>query len=326
MTHTPQNDQANPREPENFSVAHWPINKIALLVNPAAGKGRAIEAADKATRAFNEYGVNVVRISGASAEESQELARQMIDDESIDALVVCGGDGLISLALQEQADSETPLGIIPAGTGNDHAREYNIPLDPRRAAKVIVEGFTTRTDLGLVTSETGEKKYFGTIACSGFDSLVSDRTNRIPWPTGKLRYLLAILIEFANFHALPARITLEDKEGTIEEFEGDVTLCAIGNTRTYGGGMLVCPDADHYDGMLEVTLLRKMSRLKAAMNVGRIFSGKFKGVKEVTQHRARKISIDMRGISAYADGDRYFKSPVEIEVIPGAGFYIVPRP
>ncbi|MCH6197074.1 diacylglycerol kinase [Corynebacterium mastitidis] len=305
-----------------YQLGQRKISRVALLTNPAAGKGKAVAASEVATRAFYRYGVDVVSISGSSPEASRELAREMIQDDSIDALVACGGDGLIGLALQEQAGTDTPLGIIPAGTGNDHAREYKIPLDPRRAAKTIVEGFTTRTDLGIMRTDDGQQRYFGTIACAGFDSLVTDRTNRIPWPSGQPRYVLAILIEFLNFHSLPTRITLDDAD----PIEGDVTLCAIGNTKTYGGGMQVCPDADHYDGLFDITVATKMSRRKAALNVSKIFSGDFEDLEEAHQYRARKVRVEMPGINAYADGDKYFACPVECEVVPGAGYYIVPRP
>lgn len=308
---------------DTYQMGRSEISRIALLTNPAAGKGKAVAAAEEAKKAFYRYGVDVVSISGSSPAACRQLAKEMIEDDSIDALVACGGDGLISLALQEQAGSDTPLGIIPAGTGNDHAREYKIPLEPRRAAKVIVEGYTTRTDLGIMRTDDGQERYFGTIACAGFDSLVTDRTNRIPWPSGEPRYVLAIAIEFLNFHSLPTRLIFDDGA---ETFEGDVTLCAIGNTRTYGGGMQVCPDADHYDGLFDISIATKMTRRKAALNVGRIFSGDFEGLDEVRQYRAKKVRVEMPGINAYADGDKYFPSPMECEIVPGMGYYLVPRP
>ncbi|MFE1514245.1 diacylglycerol kinase family protein, partial [Corynebacterium bovis] len=129
-----------------YAVGEVDVRRVALLTNPAAGKGTAVAAADAARRRFGERGVDVVSIQGASPASSRELAAQAVADDRIDALVVCGGDGLINLALQEQAGTGTPLGIIPAGTGNDHAREYRIPMDPRRAADVVVGGFTTTTD------------------------------------------------------------------------------------------------------------------------------------------------------------------------------------
>lgn len=93
--------------------------------------------------------------------------------------------------------------------------------------------------------------WFGTIAMAGFDSLVTERTNQISWPTGKMRYVAAIGIEFAKFHSLPTRLVIE-RDLVLDE---NLTMVAIGNTRTYGGGMKVCPTADPADGMLNVTVL-----------------------------------------------------------------------
>lgn len=359
-----------------YAVGEVDVRRVALLTNPAAGKGTAVAAADAARRRFGERGVDVVSIQGASPASSRELAAQAVADDRIDALVVCGGDGLINLALQEQAGTGTPLGIIPAGTGNDHAREYRIPMDPRRAADVVVGGFTTTTDLGLMTRRAPgarggvdgagvahgvdrapgarggadgagvahgadralgvahgagasdgvvEQAWFGTIACAGFDSLVSDRTNRIVWPTGRARYNLAIVMEFLNFHSIPTRLVL-DHERVIEDH---MTLVAMGNTRSYGGGMLICPQADHHDGLLDVTVLERMNRFRAAAKVGTIFSGEFVNEPGISTYRARHISIEMEStppISCYADGDRFAPLPVEVEVVRAAGRYIVPRP
>ncbi|WP_260433310.1 diacylglycerol kinase family protein [Corynebacterium bovis] len=360
-----------------YAVGEVDVRRVALLTNPAAGKGTAVAAADAARRRFGERGVDVVSIQGASPASSRELAAQAVADDRIDALVVCGGDGLINLALQEQAGAGTPLGIIPAGTGNDHAREYRIPMDPRRAADVVVGGFTTTTDLGLMTRRAPgarggvdrapgarggadgapgarggadgagvahgvdrapgvahgagaadgvvEQAWFGTIACAGFDSLVSDRTNRIAWPTGRARYNLAIVMEFLNFHSIPTRLVL-DHERVIEDH---MTLVAMGNTRSYGGGMLICPQADHHDGLLDVTVLERMNRFRAAAKFGTIFSGEFVNEPGISTYRARHISIEMESappISCYADGDRFAPLPVEVEVVRAAGRYIVPRP
>lgn len=304
------------------SIERRDINRVALLTNPAAGKGGATHRAKAAMEAFYDYGVDVVSISGSSAEASRDLAREMIEDESIDALVACGGDGLINLALQEQVGSDTPLGIIPGGTGNDHAREYHVPLDPRRAAKLISQGYCVRTDIAKARNDHGQERYFGTIMCTGFDAIVNDRTNAIRWPSGQARYVLAAAIEFARFHSIPATITLDGKE----VIEQDITLCAIGNTRTYGGGMMVCPDADHHDGLFDITLVSKLSRTKALQNFPRIFSGDIRSVQEVRQIRARKVRIEMPKITAYADGEPFFPSPVECEIVPNAGLYLTARP
>ncbi|MCF4007537.1 diacylglycerol kinase [Corynebacterium uropygiale] len=308
--------------PEAYPLSTVEINRVALLTNPKAGKGGASKAAEIARHTLTKTDVDVVGISGSSAEASKRLAEEMIADPDIDALVVCGGDGLINLALQAHANSGTPMGIIPAGTGNDTARALGIPLDPRRAALTVIRGFTTTCDLGQLTDAEGNQRYFMTIACAGFDSLVSDRANTLVWPHGKARYNLAMAVEFSKFHSIPTRITLDDS--TV--IDDDVTLCAIGNTSTYGGGMRVCPHADHHDGLFDITVIHRINRRKAARNVSRFFTGEFEGFPEATIHRAHSVEIHMPGINVYADGDFMFPSPVTATVATAAGRIIVPRP
>jgi diacylglycerol kinase (ATP) len=314
-----------------YEVGTVDLQRVALLTNPHAGKGRAGLAAEIARDRFADHGIDVLTIQGADPEGARELAGQMVADPEVDALVVCGGDGLINLALQEQAGSGVPLGIIPAGTGNDHAREYGIPTHARRAADVIARGFYTTTDLGIMRNDAGDEHWFGTIACAGFDSLVSDRTNRIVWPKGQMRYSISIVAEFLNFHSIPTRLVLDP--GTPEEkvLEENMTLVAMGNTKSYGGGMLICPDADHHDGILDITVLERMNRARAAFKFIKIFDGSFVEEAGVSTYRAKKVRIEMtdRGgqhINGYADGDCFAPLPMEVELVPGAGRYLVPRP
>ena len=322
-----------------YEVGHVDLQRVALLTNPHAGKGRAGLAAEIARGRFADHGIDVLTIQGADPEGARDLARQMVEDPEVDALVVCGGDGLINLALQEQAGSGVPLGIIPAGTGNDHAREYGIPTHPRRAADVIARGFYTTTDLGrmraLEGEDAGREHWFGTIACAGFDSLVSDRTNRIVWPKGQMRYNISIVAEFLNFHSIPTRLVLDPDTPEERVIEENMTLVAMGNTKSYGGGMLICPDADHHDGILDITVLERMGRTRAAFKFIKIFDGSFVEEEGVNTYRAKKVRIEMtdprggRGgerINGYADGDCFAPLPMEVELVPGAGRYLVPRP
>ena len=189
-----------------------------------------------------------------AAEHAGRLVREGLA-AGTDALVVVGGDGVISVALQEVGGGDVPLGIIPAGTGNDHAREFGIPTnDPEAAADIVVDGWTETIDLGRIQCGKGRQKsdkWFGTVAATGFDSLVTDRANRMRWPRGRMRYNLAMLAELSALRLLPFRMVLDGRD----EIVADLTLAAFGNTRSYGGGMLICPNADHTDGQLDITMV-----------------------------------------------------------------------
>ena len=304
------------------SRATSPISRVTVLTNPKAGHGNAPHAAEAAVARFQHLGIDVVEVVGRDATHARELVDDALE-QGTDALVVVGGDGVIRLALQSLARRDIPLGIVPAGTGNDHAREYRLPTsDPVAAVDIIAAGHTEAVDLGCITGTDGSQTWFGTIAATGFDSLVSDRVNRMRWPHGRMRYNLAIVAELSQLRPLPFRLVLDGER----EVTADLTLCAFGITRSYGGGMLICPGADHADGLLDITMVRAKSRLKLIRLFPTVFKGTHIGLDEVTTARARTVTVDSPGINAYADGDYVCPLPAEISAEPGALRILVAAP
>ena len=290
------------------------IGRVTVLTNPMSGHGNAPHAAELAVARFQERGIDVVAIVGRDAAHARVLVDEAVG-RGTDALVVVGGDGVISLALQALARTDIPLGIVPAGTGNDHAREYRLPTgDPAAAADVILDGRTETVDLGLIRGADGAVTWFGTVAATGFDSLVSDRVNRMRWPHGRMRYNLAIVAELSRLRLLPFRLVLDGER----EIIADLTLAAFGNTRSYGGGMLICPNADHGDGLLDITMVHTASRTKLIRLFPTVFKGTHVDLDDVTTDRARTVTVESPGINAYADGDFACALPVEISAVPAA--------
>ena len=289
------------------------IGRVTMLTNPMSGHGNAPHAADRAIARFQQGGVDVCEIVGTDADHARRLLDEALT-RGTDALVVCGGDGVISLALQSLALGDIPLGIIPAGTGNDHAREFGLPKgDPEAAADVVVDGWTETVDLGRIDNHAGVQKWFGTVMAAGFDSLVSDRTNRMRWPHGRMRYNLAMVAELSKLRLLPFRLTFDGRE-----FDTELTLAAFGNTRSYGGGMLICPNADHTDGLLDVTMVQSASRTKLIRLFPTVFKGTHTELDGVDTARATSVGVDSPDINAYADGEYACPLPVEVSAIPGA--------
>ncbi|MGV0835279.1 diacylglycerol kinase [Mycolicibacterium thermoresistibile] len=284
-----------------------------MLTNPASGHGSAPHAAQRAAARFQTRGVDVVAIAGTDADHARRLVEGALDHD-MDALVVVGGDGVVSLALQILARTDIPLGIIPAGTGNDHAREFGIPTkDPAAAADVVVDGVTEAIDLGRIRGADGTDTWFGTVLAAGFDSLVTDRTNRMRWPHGRMRYNLAMLAELSRLRLLPFRLSFDGRE-----VQTELTLAAVGNTRSYGGGMRICPDADPRDGLLDMTMVASASRTKLIRLFPTVFKGTHVDLDEVRTERAHTIGIDCPGINAYADGEYVCPLPVEVSAVPAA--------
>ena len=290
------------------------IGKVTALTNPLSGHGSAIHAAQAAIARLHARGIEVVEIIGDDAEDARHLAAAALE-RGTDALVATGGDGVISNALQVLAGTDVPLGIIPAGTGNDHAREFGIPTKhPEAAADIVADGWTQTIDLGRVRDAKGVHKWFGTVAATGFDSLVTDRANRMSWPHGRLRYYVAMLAELSQLRPLPFRLVLD---GT-KEIDADITLAAFGNTRSYGGGLLVCPNADYTDGLLDITMAHTASRAKLVRLFPTVLKGTHVERDEVSTARATTIHVECPGISVYADGDFACPLPAELSAVPGA--------
>jgi diacylglycerol kinase (ATP) len=296
------------------------LRRVTLLTNPASGQGRGSAAAQRAVARLQRRGVDVVELIGSDAGHARQLLDEALE-HGTDAVVVAGGDGIISLALQALAQGDVPLGIIPAGTGNDHAREFGIPRDdPEAAADIIATGRTRTIDLGRIDGSDGTVRWFGTVMSAGFDSLVTDRANRMTWPRGRMRYNAAMLVELSQLRLHTSRVSFDGGP----EQEIPVTLATFGNGKSYGGGMLICPGADLNDGLLDVTMAASESRFKLVRLFPTVFKGTHVHLDEVTTRRARTVTIDVPGINAYADGEFVCPLPVTVSAVPNALRVLVP--
>ncbi|MFI0738487.1 diacylglycerol kinase [Streptomyces sp. NPDC021100] len=287
---------------------------ITLFVNPAAGRGRGARAARPAARVLRAAGHSVRTVVGADEADALRRAREAVAGGT-GALIAVGGDGLVSLALQAVAGTLTPLGVVAVGTGNDFARANRLPVrDPEAAARLIAgslkgDGGVPR-DLGRVVGGP----YFGTVLASGFDSRVNDRGNRMRFPSGRLRYDLALLAELAALRPIPYRLRFDDGP----ERQVEATLVAVGNGGSYGGGMRICGDARMDDGLFDVTVVGACGRGELLRVFPRVYRGTHLSHPKVRVFRAARVSLEAVGVTAYADGERVGALPVVAETVPGA--------
>ncbi|MGV9777839.1 diacylglycerol kinase [Streptosporangium sp. NPDC003464] len=283
--------------------------EIAVLANPAARGGRSRGLLEPVLNRLRRDGAEVSVIVGESADDALERACTAVA-EGPDALVAFGGDGLVHLAVQAVAGTDVPLGVIPAGTGNDIAGALGLPKkDTLAAADIVLKGAPRVIDAARI----GPDEWFAGVVCCGFDSRVNERANRMTWPPGMAKYLVALAEELRSFRPIPFRLDLDG-----EVIEREAMLVAVGNTSSYGAGMRVCPDAVPDDGLLDVTILGAVPKGEFLRTFPRVYKGSHAGHPAVTMRRARRITLEAPGVVAYADGERIGPVPLACEVVPGS--------
>ncbi|HEY6682091.1 MAG TPA: YegS/Rv2252/BmrU family lipid kinase [Propionibacteriaceae bacterium] len=295
--------------------------RIRLVVNPSAGKGRALEMLPHVAGTLRDGGADLEILLSRDFAEAKSMARRAIED-GVDVLAVMGGDGMMHLGVNTSAaahlssGSRTTLGLIPAGTGNDLCRGIGLPPnDAVAAAEIIAAGYSRSIDLARV-AET----YVAAVLATGFDALVNRRANQMPWPRGSTRYALAVMAELRVFSPLHYRLTLDGQNRELQAM-----LVAIGNTSSYGGGMLICPQADPYDGLLDVTIIHPVGRLKLLRLFPEMYSGTFVRDACVEQLRVREATVEGPGLVGFGDGEMLGAAPLKVCSVPRALPVFVPR-
>jgi diacylglycerol kinase (ATP) len=285
-----------------------PSREIALLTNPTAGKGRGARVREQSLTRLRAAGLGVRDLQGRDAAEALDLARQCVA-EGVDALVVCGGDGMVHLAVQAVAATGIPLGILPAGSGNDVARYFDLPRkSPDEAVDRVVAGRTRTIDL----ARSGNL-YFVTVLAAGFDAVVNERANRMTWPKGQMRYNIATLAELRVFEPLPYTLQLDDRQVSLKAM-----LVAVGNGPSFGGGLRITEGAVLDDGMLDVVIIKPISKPDLIRTYPKLFKGTHVHHPQYEHHLVRSVTVAAPGIVAYADGERVGPLPLTVECAPGA--------
>lgn len=282
------------------------MSTVHLLTNPAARAGAARAPIDRIREVIDSQGITVVDLAGDSAEASAGLVRQAVADGA-ERLVVCGGDGLVHLAIQTAAQTPTVVGICPVGTGNDFAAGVGLAADDEGTV-VAALGDPTPIDLMRIGDRWG-----ASVATTGFSVAVNKRANSMRFPRGPSRYTVATVLELPRMRAAGYEISVD---GVEHEFLA--TVLTVANTSDFGGGMRITPDARPNDGALDITIVGEVGRLELALWFRRVFDGSHLDHPMVTTLRGRAITIAAVDTDVWADGEPVTTAPVTIEAVPGA--------
>jgi YegS/Rv2252/BmrU family lipid kinase len=232
-----------------------------------------------------------------------------------EVVVALGGDGLVGKLAGALRDS-TPLGVVPAGRGNDFARALGIPEDVGGATRVLLDGVRKALDLGEANGNP-----FACIASMGYDSEANRVANDVKLVRGNLVYAYAAIRALMAWK--PARFTVQ-LDGREHRFEGYTVAAA--NTGYYGGGMNMAPGADPSDGLLEVIMVEQVSKRRFLANLPKVFKGTHVDEDTVKVERAGEVHIAAdRPFDVYADGDPLTTLPATIRLVRGGLSVIVPR-
>jgi diacylglycerol kinase (ATP) len=321
--------------------------RIALLVNPSSAAGRGASVGEAAISRLRGLGHEVEPIVAADAATAELVAREAVGRtgaDRFDALVVVGGDGVVHLGVNVVAGTGVPLGVIPAGTGNDLARAWGLPSDAVAAVDTVdacarlgavQEVDAIRVEALAPASDHREPgalavdgaRWVAGVTALGFDAVVNERANGWRWPRGAARYNLAIARELPLFRPVPYRLVLDGQEWRTEGL-----LVAVANTSSYGGGMRIAPDASPTDGLLDVVVVTPVSLLRFARLFPRVYEGTHVDVDAVEVRRASEVEVHVdpdgrhpRRIVAYGDGERIGNLPRRLTAVGGAVAVLSPR-
>lgn len=295
--------------------------RVGLVINPTAGGNRGAAAGASVRAVLERSSHELVELSGDSFLEAKAKISAAIAERRVDVVVLVGGDGMAHLGVNVCANTKVPMAIVPAGTGNDSAGIFGMPIDnPTACIELILLNLETPKLIDAIDIEHGQGNTWAIGAASaGFDALVNARANRMSWPQGPMKYYLAMLLELASFRAIKYSSKID---GVAKDFEA--MLCVVSNSGVFGGGMLVVPEASLTDGKLDLLILNKISRFRLVKIFPKVYKGTHVTDPAVSLLSGAKVEIIADGMPIYSDGEYVGQAPFTATVAPAALLVIAP--
>ena len=310
--------------------------KWLVVVNPMASVGKSGKDWPVIRQKLVDAGIDFDDILTEYPRHAIEIVRNAIVEKGYRKFISVGGDGtnnevINGIFTQDVVPTnDITMATIPIGTGNDWRRTFNIPLEYDDVIEIIKTGNVFVHDIGKLTYyNDGDPKtrYFLNAAGTGLDEMVCSSTNLMKQQGkgGTIRYLISVVKCLFKYKITHVQVTMEDEM----VFDDNILSLSVGNCRYNGGGMMMMPNAIPDDGLLDVTVIRKVSIFKFAANVKNIYDGSFiHKIKEVQTFRGKKIrivSIPPHSLMVETEGENLNNSPFDFEILPKAINVIVPK-
>ncbi len=266
----------------------------AFVLNPVAGNGFAEKSMQEAELWMKEQRIEYQVFRTERPGHAAELAANLSRDPEVKAVVSFGGDGTASEVAGALAETGKPMGLIPAGTGNDFVKCIHLPLKPMEALRFLVEHDPRPIDIGTINN-----RFFLNVCGTGFDVDVLDNAESLKKKyRGLTPYLLGLLKAIAHYRPVHLKI---NKDG--EKLEGEFLILALANGKYFGGGIPICPAADAGDGKLDFVLIRNVSRWLIPFYLPGLMMGKDLKFRVTTHLTAERVEIDCPGMRVDVDGE-----------------------
>jgi diacylglycerol kinase (ATP) len=299
------------------------MKQIYFIINPKARNGYCLNVWKKVETKlmddkipylsfFTEYHGHAIKLAAKIAASNHEQK----------VIVAVGGDGTISEVVNGIVEyNNITLGFVPGGSGNDFSRGFQIPADPEEALTVILRLIKENApiiDIGKVTMKDDTQHYFINNMGAGFDALISYEVNHSKVKArlnklslGRLVYVYFLLKKLFSYKCSTIDLSIDGSRHILEQ----TWFVTVSNQPYYGGGMMIAPDAVPDDGLLDITVVHRLSKLKLLLVFINVFWGKHVRFKEVRTFKGRMVSIQsLSSLYVHADGEDIGFTPLNIHV------------
>jgi len=278
---------------------------LKVIYNPTAGRGKARRWVREVEEHLRGRGARADCEPSTGPDDLVRIASES-SRAGYDRVVVVGGDGTLNLALREFDLAKGTLALIPTGSGDDFARVAGIPRNIRGACDTVLTGRVREVDVALANN----LRYLG-VAGLGFDSEVAEFANRnVKFLRGSAVYLYAIFRVLPRF--TPRAVRVRSENGTRQV---QIMFAAVGNTRQYGGGIRITPDAVIDDGLLDLCIVHETSRAQLLKTLPQAYTGAHVKSPFVEMGRGREFHFESeQSMAVYADGEPLTRTPVSFGV------------
>lgn len=300
------------------------MRRIYFIVNPAARNGHCLKTWHMVEKKLMERGIHYFAFftehAGHARELAGEIARKQTGESTI--IVAVGGDGTVHEVINGiHHYPDVSFGFIPGGSGNDFSRGFRIPSDPIKALEVLeklMEKEGMLIDVGKISFENKEQRYFINNMGAGFDALISYEVNHSKAKAilnklslGRLVYAYFLLKKVAVYKRCDITLTIDGEKRLFD----DAWFITVSNQPFYGGGMKIAPEALMDDGLFDITAVHRLSRLKLLFVFISVFWGKHIHFKEVKTFKGKSVLINSSDpIHVHADGENIGYTPLSIQL------------